>query len=374
MKKALHLTTHLNSGGITIYILRLVEALRKNGWDTALASSGGEYVPLFLEKKCVFHELNIKTKSELSPKLVFALPRLVKILREEKYDLIHAHTRVAQVLAACASVLSGVPVVTTCHGFYKRRLGRILFPAWGSRAIAISEPVGKSLAQGFGVPREKIRIVNNGVDVELLDEQYQKLNAAEAKKSFGLDPRDKVVGIVARLVNDKGHEYLIRAAQSLLGRIPDVRLLIVGDGRERMPLERLAVSLDLQKNVHFTGNLTDVPRALAAMDIFAFPATWREGFGLSIVEAMACAKPVIVTNIWALNSLIEDRKTGILVEPKRVDVLAGAIEMLFHDNDLRKAIGEAARRIVIENFNIPRMAREISDVYNEVLTERRKSL
>ena len=175
-------------------------------------------------------------------------------------------------------------------------------------------------------------------------------------------------------MSDKGHEYLIRSAAELVKEFPDLRVLIVGEGKERAFLETLAASLGMTQRVVFTGNLPDVTKALAAMDVFVFPATWREGFGLSIVEAMTCAKPVIVTNIWALNSLIQDRVTGYLVEPKRVDVLTEATAALLRNPSQRAQIGDSARRAVERLFTIERMAAEITAVYKETLTEKGKAL
>ncbi len=374
MKKVLHVTTHLNSGGITIYILRLVETLRQKGYESKVFSSGGEYAPLFLEKNVELFTQDIKTKSEIHPKLFPALVRLIRIIRREKIDVLHAHTRVTQVLAFWAHQITGIPVVTTCHGFYKARLGRRLLPAWGNRAIAISEPVGKHLTEDFHITPSRVRVIHNAVDIHLLDEQYRRHSPESVKKDFGFSPKDRVVGIVARLVEDKGHEYLIRAAAELLGEFPDLRILIVGDGREMASLKSLSAELGIESRVVFTGNVSDVSKPLAAMDIFAFPATWREGFGLSIVEAMTCSKPVIVSNIWALNSLIQNGETGFLVEPKRVDLLAEALRNLLADPALRSKIGAHARRAVEEHFTIERMGSEIAGVYNEVLTPPAKSL
>ncbi len=368
------MTTHLNSGGITVYILRLVETLRQQGYESAVFSSGGEYAPMFEEKNVQLFTQDIKTKSEIHPKLVPALFRLLRLIRQEKIDVLHAHTRVTQVLAFWAGKLSGTPVVTTCHGFYKVRLGRRLLPAWGDRGIAISEPVGKHLVEDFHIPPSRVRVVHNAVDIHLLDEQYRQHSQEAVKKGFGFLPEDRVVGIVARLVEDKGHEYLVRAGAELLGEFPDLRILIVGDGREMDKLKALSAELGIQSRVVFTGNVSDVSKPLAAMDIFAFPATWREGFGLSIVEAMTCSKPVIVSNIWALNSLIQNGETGFLVEPKRVDLLAEAIRNLLADPVLRRKIGANARRAVEEHFTIDRMGAEIAGVYNEVLTPPAKSL
>lgn len=368
MVRILHLTTHINAGGITVYILRLGRPLLKHDIHTSVLSSGGAYAGMFREHEIPDFNLPIRTKSELHPKLWLALPELIRLIRREKIDLLHAHTRITQVLAFFAGRVTRVPVVTTCHGFYKRRLGRRILPAWGDRVIAISEPVADHLEKDWHVSGGRIRIVNNAVDIHTIDESFKRLSPQDAKARFGFKAADPVVGIVARLAQDKGHSYLLQAASGLVGKFPRLKILIVGDGRERENLTRMAEELGISQSVAFTGTLDDVAPALAAMDIFAFPATWREGFGLSIIEAMTCAKPVIVTNIWALNSLIEDGKTGILIEPKRADLLAVAIEQLLSDENLRIRIGRNSRVKVEESFGIERMAREIAAVYDEVLT------
>ena len=145
--KVLHLTTHLNSGGITNYILRLIKPLRELGIDLSVLSSGGEYTTFFKDAGAEVYELPIRTKSELHPKLYWAVPSVLRLIYEKKIDLLHAHTRVTQVLAYWTQRITGVGVATTCHGFYRRRFGRRLIPAWGDRTIAISQPVADNLMQ-----------------------------------------------------------------------------------------------------------------------------------------------------------------------------------------------------------------------------------
>lgn len=370
--KVLHLTTHLNSGGITNYILSLIKPLRELDCEISVLSGGGEMVPAFLEQATPMYQLPIKTKSELNPKIYWALPKIIQTIRENKIDLLHAHTRVTMVMAYWIQRKIGIPVVTTCHGFYKRRLGRRLIPAWGDLAIAISHPVGDHLKRDFKVPPIKIRIINNGVNLLEIDSIYHTIDCREEKRKFGFLETDMVVGVVARLVMDKGHEYLIRAMAELIKMFPNIRLLIVGDGNYRHHLENLVAELRIGPYVVFTGNLSsrDVVRALGATDIFALPATWREGFGLSIVEAMACCKPVIVTNIWALNALVQNDKTGILIEPKQVAPLIESISRLVMDSEARLRIGKSAREMTEKFFSIPRMAEEIKQAYGELVIQK----
>ena len=364
--KVLHLTTHLNSGGITTYILKLVKPLRELGIEISVASSGGTGSPLFQEAGAQTHKLDIRTKSELHPKLYLALPSLVRLIREKQIDLIHAHTRVTQVLAFWIQKIHKIPVVTTCHGFYQRRLGRRLNPAWGDCVIAISEGVEEHLLRDFHVPQSKARMIHNGVDIEALDKAYARHSPELAKVSYGFGPKDFVIGNVARLVADKGQEYLLRAVSELKQDLPSLRLLIVGDGRDRDHLARLAKKLKLENRVVFTGTVQDVTKPLAAMDLFVFPATWREGFGLSIIEAMACRKPIVATKIWNLSSLIQNGVTGILVEPKRIDILVSAISRLAKDPAWCQRLGLEGRKVVEQMFTIQRMAQEIAGVYKKI--------
>ena len=310
---------------------------------------------------------SIRTKSELSPKIYWALPELIRWVREEKIELIHAHTRITQVMSQWIQGITDIPFMTTCHGFYKPRLGRRILPAWGKEVVAISEPVGTHLRDSFHVSPDRIRIVYNGVDLRAFVSHFFEHRPAEVRKEYNIPEQAFVAGSTARLVPDKGHEYLIRALKKLESEIPDMHVLIVGDGRHRKPLETLAKDLKLDRRIHFTGNLRDVSRPLAAMDIFVLPATWREGFGLSIVEAMACQKPVIVTNIWALNTLIQNQVNGVLVEPRNVEELAVAIRRFFKDAEFRDRIGQAGRTAAEERFSLHRMVEELEDVYEEVL-------
>lgn len=365
--KILHLTTHLNLGGITQYILSASVSLRKKGHEIYVASSGGEMEEEFKKKGLRHRSFDIRTKSELSPKIYLALPALIRWVREEKIDLIHAHTRITQVMAAWIAWLTKVPFVTTSHGFYKLRLGRRILPAWGRRVVAISEPVGHHLRDNFHVSPEKIRIVYNGVDLPDFVSRFARHQPELVRSKYRIPGPAHVIGTTARLVPDKGHEYLIRAVKSLGGEIKDLYLIIVGDGRYRKFLETLTKNLNLQDRVVFTGNLKDVSEPLAAMDIFVLPAIWREGFGLSIAEAMACCKPVIVTNIWALNTLIHNRINGFLVEPRSVADLAGAIRLLIQEPAIRDGIARAGQRTAELKFSLERMVDELEDVYEEAV-------
>ncbi|MCM8776054.1 MAG: glycosyltransferase, partial [Candidatus Omnitrophica bacterium] len=183
--KVMHLATHLNTGGISSYILRLVEPLGRLNVNIGVLSSGGNLTPLFRERGAETFEFPIRTKNELHPKIYWAIPGICDLIRKKRIEILHAHTRITQVLAYWVQRCMGIPVVTTCHGFYKRRLGRRLLPAWGDYVIAISEPVSDNLKSDFHVPEAQIRIVNNAVDIVSLERAYKSHVPEEAKLSFG---------------------------------------------------------------------------------------------------------------------------------------------------------------------------------------------
>jgi len=372
MRKVLHLTTHLNIGGITSYIQSLTEEMRNLDYEFYIGSSGGTQDKSLSSQGAHLIMFDIKTKSELSPKIFRAIEPLRAFIADERIDLIHAHTRVTQVLAWYVQRLTGIPYVSTCHGFYKRRLGRRLMPAWGNHVIAISKPVEESLLEDFSVPLDRVSTIYNAINVLGLVDRFRAKTPSAIRRDLGIPNDSKVVGIVSRVVADKGHEYFLRAVKKLMADShPNVKVIVVGEGPYLSEVRRLAHELGIEDKVYFLGMLQDITYALSVIDVFVLPATWREGFGLSIIEAMAVKVPVIVTNIWALNELIHDRVNGLLVPPKEVGALADAIKELLGNGQLYQSIAQNGSEMVSREFSIQRMAEQIDRLYDQVLSQQR---
>jgi len=149
----LYLTTHVNVGGITSYLLTLSKGFTARGHTVYVASSGGDCVLGFTSNGIVHIPIPIKTKSELNiVKLGLSLKSLTGQLGRRRIDVIHSNTRVTQVLGCFLQKFIHAPHVTTCHGFFKRRLSRRIFQFWGDAVIAISDPVREHLIFDLGVP------------------------------------------------------------------------------------------------------------------------------------------------------------------------------------------------------------------------------
>ncbi|MDD4980292.1 MAG: glycosyltransferase family 4 protein [Candidatus Omnitrophica bacterium] len=360
----LYLTNHLNIGGISSYTLTLAAGLKRRGHNVFVASSGGELIPDLTSCGITHLALPIKTKSEISYKVFISKFKLSRFIKEKKIDILHANTRVTQVLSWFIQRSLGVPYVSTCHGFFKRRIFRRIFPCWGDMVIAISESVKEHLIKDFGVAEAKIRVIHNGIDVkkfQILD----KGSRIETKRKLGLGD-GPVIGIVARLSEEKGHAYLIEAMQAVIAEITDAQLLIVGDGRMKEKLINLTKSLGLKKNIFFFPSVTDTRGVLSAMDLFVLPST-KEGLGLALMEAMASGLSVIGSDIGGIKSLIQDGYSGLLTRPANTQDLSCAILELLRHPDKTASFSSHARVFIEQNFSQEKMALETEKVYLKCL-------
>jgi glycosyltransferase involved in cell wall biosynthesis len=254
--------------------------------------------------------------------------------------------------------------VTTCHGYFKRRLLRRIFPCWGKKIIAVSEQVKAHLLDDFKVEAEMVRVIHNGIDLE----KFQITNStskSEAKQRLGFDD-SPVVGVIARLSDVKGHAYLIRGFPDILRGYPQAKLLIVGRGKMQSELLRLVKGLGIENSVFFMPEVCDTMDMLAAMDIFVMPSL-KEGLGLALMEAMAAALPVIGSDIGGIKSLIKHGTTGILVKPTDTKGLTASILELLEDKDKAASLGKNAREFIRSSFSQELMVQQTEALYLECL-------
>jgi len=345
----------------------------QKGYGMGILSSGGNMEEDLKKKGFDVFKFPIRTKSELSPKLYWNLMAISNLVKNEQIDLMHAHTRVTQVLAFFISKITKVPFVTTAHGFYKPRLGRKLFGCWGRRVIAISPLVADELQKTHRVDPKKIRLIQNAIDGEEFQKKYYEKNSSLERHQLGIPADALVVGSISRLVQDKGHEYLVEAVQKLKSKFPNIFLIILGNGREKEKLETLIQTSGLEDHARVIPAVKDVTGILSTMDIFVHPATYREGFGFSIAEAMVVKKPVVATNIWVINSIIQDRINGFLVEPKSAAAIVKAVKFIVENPEQAKTIAENGQKMAFKLCSLDRMVDEIENVYEEVVDESRQS-
>ncbi|MFH1867925.1 MAG: glycosyltransferase family 4 protein [Candidatus Omnitrophota bacterium] len=364
------ITTRLNLGGIGVYTLLLAKSLNQRGSKVIVASSGG-LLAEGLKKEGIEHiKIPVDTSADIGLHTFISYLKLSHIINEHKIDIIHAQTRVAQVIGNMLSRKHKLPLVTTCHGFFKRRWFRRKFPCWGEKVIAISDAVREHLVNDMKVAKDNIKLIYNGIDMKRYMKPYTDDDRLVIRKEYGLKDI-KTIGIISRLTEAKGHKYLIGAFAKLLQNFSDIQLLIIGDGPNNYlkALKKQVHALGVEDKVIFHAACEDTSIPLSVIDIFCLP-TLQEGLGLSILEAMAAGIPVVASNVGGIYTLIKHKENGFLVPPADEDALAEAISVILSDSSLSETMGKHSRNLAVENFTLEMMTDKVLGVYEEVKSEK----
>ncbi|MFI8896429.1 glycosyltransferase family 4 protein [Streptomyces paradoxus] len=314
------------------------------------------------------------------PSLPGEARRLARVVAGVRPCLVHAHSAKAG-LAARLAVRGRVPTVFQPHAWSFEAVGGVTAALargwerrgarWAARVLCVSEAERRLGAQA-GV-RGRWSVVPNGIDVERFRPADADAVRAELLPDGG--PRGPLVVCVGRLCRQKGQDVLLTAWESVLRRVPGARLVLVGDGPDHGRLRALAPG-----SVRFAGDVDDVVPWYQAADLVVLPSRW-EGMALAPLEAMACGRPVVVTDVGgARESLPPDLVPHCLVPALAPAALAAAVSGLLLDPPLRTALGEQGRRHVQSTHDVRRTAQAVADVYRELLaahavsTERRESV
>jgi glycosyltransferase involved in cell wall biosynthesis len=296
-------------------------------------------------------------------------------------DVLHAHQFGALFHAGRPARRSGVPaVVQTEHGDHvaravgaTRKLRTRLIAAWAGRAadrvFGVSRGVASSLADSGAIPRRKLAVVPNGIDLRPFADPKLDAEAAAIRRNLKIPDGSPVVGTVGRLAEVKRVDLLVRGCAELVGRGSSAHLLIVGDGPLRGDLEGLARSLGLEGRAHFVGHQSSPGPWLRSMDCFGL-ASRSEGMPLAILEAWAAGVPVVAARVGGIEGLVEHDRTGLLFDPAKAGSLAGALLGLLGDPTRARAIARAGRARALAEFDEDAMAGTYERHYREVLASR----
>jgi glycosyltransferase involved in cell wall biosynthesis len=233
------------------------------------------------------------------------------------------------------------------------------------KIICVSEATKKFSVEKRGISAAKLITIPYGVDLA----KYRLDKNSKKKTDLALKANDIVVGTVARLHPQKGHQYLITAAAEVVERYPNVRFVFVGDGILRAELERLVDNLKLKDKILFLGFRHDVDELLHTFDIFVLPSLY-EGLPNVVLEAMACGKPVIATAVDGSPEAITDGVSGILVPPKDSDALSKAILHLLENKKMRVEMGKKSRKKVTDYFSLEKQMQQFQILYDHHLQQK----
>ena len=298
-----------------------------------------------------------------------AAQKIRRLMRSGNFDLVHANEAHA-VTAAWMGLwqrrnASRVPFVISRRVGYpigKSALAQARYRA-AARIVAISRWSAERVLRS-GIPGDKVTIVYEGVELPALLSAQRR---AEARSRFGVAPDEPLLGCVGALSPDKGQEWLIRALAKLRQKFPSAKLLLAGTGLCRERLQKMAQELGVGDAVIFAGFISDVESVYAALDVFLLPSFF-EALSNALMSAMAYAIPSVAFNLGGPAEIIEDRRSGLLVEPANVDALCTAIAKILDDAALASSLGINGRRRIEQDFSAAKMVGEMLRVYEECLS------
>lgn len=358
---SLHIDTARTWRGGQNQVLVTVLGLRAAGHRTMLiAHPDGE-----LRKRAAegMEFLPLAPRTEMDLSAAWKLSRAIKQLRP---DVVHAHDPHGVAMAAMALSMSTQPKrapLVAARRVDFRLKGNAL-SRWKydqvDRFICSSEAIRQILVAD-GVAPSRAVTVHEGIDLA----HVEAAPAVNLHEQLWLPHGAPIVGNVAALVPHKGQRHLVEAAAIVVRQAPDTRFVIAGEGELRETLEHLIKHHGLEKHVILTGFRPDALSLHKAFDIFVMSSV-TEGLGTSLLDAMACGKPIVATTAGGIPEVVRDGRTGFLVPPRDHQAMAEAILKLLQDDELRAKMGEAGRSLAYSYFSVDRMVKETLDVYASV--------
>ena len=407
--RVLRIIARLNIGGPAINAILLTAGLDKYQFETLLVTGQvGETegdMSYLSQEKGVSPYLIPELGREINWKDdIFALWKLMKIVRQEKPNIIHTHTAKAGTLGRLAGLIYNLmsPIrylygkkpcllIHTFHGhvfhsYFSPLKSRIIIlierilALFTDRIITVSQSLLEEIVHKYHIaPKTKVVAIPLGLD--LPDPLLTKRLAGNLKRELGLPAKTRLVGMIGRLVPIKNHELFLTAIARLKDQTDnqsDIKYLIVGDGELRHFLKDKTEEYEIEDRVIFTGWRQDLPTIYADLDLVIL-SSLNEGLPVALIEAMACGKAVIATDVGGVRDLLLDKghipsnltsnnpfitSRGILIKSGDVAGLCQAIRLIMKDKELREAMGKAGQQFAQQNFSHYRLISDMEELYN----------
>jgi glycosyltransferase involved in cell wall biosynthesis len=358
--RILFIVPDLGTGGAERHVVTLAPALDPARFDVSVVCIGdeGALFPALAERGVPARALHSRRRP------LRALAELVRIMRAERPDVVITRGYNADTLGRIAAALTRVPRAVvwvhnatdiTPRGAVRRAVYRLLDPATGAY-YGVADAQRGYLVDELGFTADKIEIVENGVDPDV----FRPVGVGERARAaavLGIPEESPTVGVLAVLRPEKDHATALRAMKLVADEIPDARLVLIGDGPLRGPLEELAQELGIAAHVVFAGARSEVAHLLATVDV-ALLTSYTECFPMAVLEAMACGVPVVATEVGGIPEMVEDGIGGHLVPPRDARATADALIKVLRDPGRASVMGRAARERVVQRFTLERSVRE----------------
>ncbi|OPX36127.1 MAG: hypothetical protein B1H11_07985 [Desulfobacteraceae bacterium 4484_190.1] len=362
--KVLHLTLSMGMGGIENLILTITKNLNHDLFESTVGCLDypGELFNRLSESG--IKAFCLKRKPGLDIGLIW---KLASKLRRLKIDIVHSHNQGAHFYGCLSANLARVPIVIcTEHSRhntdkrYIRHLEKRFLSFFTDAIITVTDQLRELAINQDHINPKKIITVYNGIDCGKF---HKRFDSDKIKNSLGISSENVILGIVARLNPIKNHDLLLRAMACALRSGENLTLLIIGDGELRNDLVAQTSHLGISSRVLFLGNCNNIPELLSIIDIFVL-CSLSEGLPLTLLEAMAAQKAIIITDSANSAGLIGDGKNGIVVPSDSEEELTAAIVNLSRSSQgYMEKLGEASYKKVVAQFNEKRMVGRYEEIY-----------
>lgn len=353
MKNILHLITSLKYGGTENYLYQIVQFL-KNKFNFFIG---------YLKEKGYIAE---KIEREGLPVVYFNnIFEIIKFIKNKNIQILHTHLYRANIIGRIAGKITNIPVISSQLALDNwRKFYHVWFDYLTTKfcklVIVNSYFTKKQFVEKEKIPQEKIVVVYNGIDFNSFKPKYKK---EKNLNEFNLDINYKIVGTITRLHKEKGVDFIPYIVKNVSKNVENVKFLIVGDGPEEKNFRLQLKKNNLSEKVYLIGFKDNIPDILTTLDVFFLPSR-EESFPQVILEAMTVGVPVVANDIGGINEIVEDGKTGFLVN--NLDMMVKKIIKLLTDAELHKKMIENSREKV-KNFDIKKMISQIENIYNSIL-------
>ena len=357
--KVLHVEGGRHLYGGAFQVLHLLRGLAVRGHRNLLACPRGCDLAHAAGTVAEVHELPMHGDTDLSMAL-----RLYRLIRRTRPDLVHLHSRIgADLWGGVAGRLTGVPVVHTrrVDNPEPRPVVAIKYRLH-DRVIAISEEIGRVLVSE-GLPLRKLRVVRSAVDQERYARPCDRASVAAALR---VPANALLLGVVAQLIERKGHRVLLAALPALAAKYPGLRVIFFGQGPLESALAREIAAAGLSGVVTLAGFRQDLETILPCLDLLVHPAM-MEGLGVSLLQASSAGVPIVASRAGGIPEAVRDGENGLLVPPGNAAALSDAVGALLADPERRRALGAGGQALMAQEFSIDAMVEGNLAVYGELI-------
>jgi glycosyltransferase involved in cell wall biosynthesis len=356
----LHTESSLGWGGQERRTLRELVGLSRETFRPLLACPEESRIAEEGRKQGIQVE-SVKIRTNFDP---FAVVRFLGIYRCLSVDIVHTHSTADSWAASAAARLSRRrPKVVRTRHLSAAFNNRWIYTFMADRVVTVGGSTRQYMIQEKGIPAEKVLTIPTGVDLTVFDPGRIR---EDFREELGIPAAAPVFGTVSVFRRLKGHQYLLEAARKILDAVPQARLLLAGEGPQDKNIRRKIEELGIGNRVILPGFQDDIPRFLNTLDVFVFPSL-QEALGTAVLEALAMKKAVVASRVGGIPEIIEEGKSGLLIDPQNPSAIAEKVITLLQNPELRRAMGEQGRRRVETRYDNRQMVRRLEDLYREIL-------